>query len=141
MKRFLRIVCLVLVFSLLAAVPAYAEEQSTRASSFFSAYRGYCTKNSSTYISVVFQVLSAGLMDELGASQIKLQRSTDGDNWTTCKTFTKAVYPAMTDTDTAAHSSVVSCPIEEGYYYRAVITFYAKNSTGTGYHYYYTGKI
>ena len=141
MKRFLRLVCLVLVVSLLAAVPAYAEEPTTRASNFFSSYRAYCTKKTSTQLAVSFQVVGAGIMDELGASQVKVQRSTDGENWTTIRTFKKDTYSSMIDTDAGVHGTNLYCTITSGYYYRAVITFYAKNSTGTGYHYYYTGKI
>lgn len=141
MKRFVRLVCVLVVFSVLIAIPAYAEEQSTRASSFFSAYRAYCTKTSTTSLSVYFQVIGVGIMDELGASQIKVQKSSDGENWTTVKTFSKASNSGLIDDDTGYHSATVSCTISSGYYYRAVVTLYGKNSAGTGYKTYYTAKV
>lgn len=141
MKRFTRILSLILVFVMLAAIPAYAAEQETRASSYFSAYRGYCTKTSSTTLAVSFHVIAVNTMDVLGASQIKVQRSSDGESWTTVKTFDKASYSNMTDTNTAGHGSFVSCTVASGYYYRAVITFYAKKDNGTAYHTYYTAKV
>jgi len=141
MKKFIRFVCLILTFVILATIPAYATEQSARASNYFSSYRAYCTKISSTSLGVSFHVIGAGPMDVLGASQVKVQRSSDGENWTTIKTFDKATYSNMTDTNTGSHAAVLYCTITSGYYYRAVVTFYAKNSVGTGYKAYYTAKV
>lgn len=141
MRRFTRCISLIIIIAIVVAIPAYAEMQNSRASSYFAAYRAYCTKSSSTSLDIAFHVLGAGPMDVLGASQIKLQRSSDGKTWTTVKTFDKANYSNMTDTNTAGHASYVSCTIASGYYYRAIVTFYAKNSTGTGYKSYYTAKV
>lgn len=141
MKKATRLISLILVFSLILAVPVSAEDPTPRASSFFAAYRAYCTKVSSTSLEVSFHVIGAGPMDVLGASQIKVQRSSDGENWTTVKTFDKANYSNMTDTTTAVHGSVMTCSITSGYYYRAIVTFYAQNSTGRGYKAYYTAKV
>lgn len=141
MKRFSRLICLVVVFAMLAAIPAYATEASARASIYFSSYRAYCTKTSSTELTVSFMVVGTGEMDEIGASKIKVQRSSDGENWTTVKTFNKADYPNMTDTNTGGHGSTVSCTVASGYYYRAYVEFYAANSNGFGERYYYTAKV
>ena len=141
MKRFLRLVCLLVVFATLAAVPAYAQEQSTRASNYLSSYRAYCTKNSSTSITVAFQVLGTGFMDEIGASKIKVQYSSDLVNWTTAKTFLKSDYPSMTDTDTTAHASTVTCTVPSGKYYRAYVEFYSAKGNGSGMQFYYTEII
>ena len=141
MKRFARIVCLVLVFSVLVAIPAYAAEQSQRASSFFEAYKAYCYASSSTQLAIYFKVVATGTMDELGASSVTVQRSNDGVNWSTVATFTKASYPQMKDTNTGMHSTTLYCARSSGYYYRAQVEFYAKNSTGSGYYYYTTDII
>ena len=141
MKRFTRITCLIIVLSFLVAVPIYATEESQRASSYFSSYRAYCYKASSTNLRVYFSVVATSDMDELGTSTIKVQRSSDGTNWTTVKTYTKENYPQMIDTDTGSHSSYVSYTAASGYYYRAYVTFYAKNSAGTGKNYLYTAKV
>lgn len=141
MKRFVRLVSAMLACALLLAVPAYAQEVSNRSSSYFSSYLAYCTKLSSTKVGVSFHVVGAGTMDEIGASQIKVQRSSDEKNWTTVKTFNKSDYSNMTDTDTISHGSTLSCTVAAGYKYRAYISFYAKNGTGTAYRYYYTDII
>ena len=141
MKRFVKIVCFLVVIATLVAVPAYAENQSEKASSYFSAYRAYCYAASSTRIEVNFSVVGAGIMDELGASQILVQRSSDRTNWTTVKTFTKESYSDMTDTNTGAHGATLSCTVASGYYYRAYVTFYAKKDSGYGKKYYYTEII
>ena len=141
MKRFVRIVCLIVVFSLLMVFPAQAAEPDTRASSYFSAYRAYCYAVTSTKMEVWFHVIATGEMDELGTSIIKVQRSSDGTNWTTMKTYTKESYSQMIETDTGVHAACVTYTRTAGYYYRAHVTFYAKNSLGTGELYYYTAKI
>ena len=141
MKRLIRIICLVMIFSMIAAVPAYALEQSQRASDFFSSFKAYCYTSSSGQLAVYFKVIATGSMDELGASTIKVQRSSDGTNWSTVKTFTKDVYPQMKGTTTVAHATTLYCTKTSGYYYRAYVDFYAKNSTGTGSYGYYTAII
>ena len=141
MKRFVRIVCLVLVFSMTIAIPAYASEQSQRASNYFSSFKAYCYASSSTELAVYFKVFATGTMDELGASIVKVQRSSNGTDWTTVKTFTKESYSQMKGTNTVAHATTLYCTKTSGYYYRAYVEFYAKNSTGTGYYDYYTARI
>ena len=86
MKRFIRIVCLVIVLSFLVAIPAYATEQTPRASDYFGAYSAYCYEASATKLEVYFTVIAVSEMDELGVSTIKVQRSSDGINWTTVPT-------------------------------------------------------
>lgn len=131
MKRFIRLVCLLVVFATLAAIPAYAqEEQSPWASSYLSSYRAYCTKDSSTSLTVSFFVIGTGTMDEIGTNTIKVQYSSDKVNWTTAKTFTKANNSNMIDTDAAGYGSTVSCTVPSGKYYRAKVTFYAKKDNG-----------
>lgn len=141
MKQFIRVICLLLAITTLVAVSAYASEQSERASIYFSAYRAYCYAASSTEIEVNFTVIGAGIMDELGASQIKVQQSSDTINWTTVKTFSSANYSDMIVTNRGTHAATLSCTVASGYYYRAYVTFYAKNSTGYGKKYYYTEII
>lgn len=141
MKRFIRLICLLMVFATLAAVPAYAQEQSARASNHISSYRAYCTKNSSTSLSVIFQILGTDTMDEIGVTTVKVQYSSDQTNWTTAKTFYKSSYPSMTDTNTGYHSGVLTCTVPSGKYYRAYVEFYAEKDGGFSERYYYTEII
>lgn len=140
MKRFARIVCLIIAVSLIVAVPVLAD-QTERASNYFSSYKAYCYEKSSTELGVYFSVAAVDTMNELGASLVKVQRSSDGINWTTVKTFKKSMYPQMIDTNTGFHGTTLYCTKTSGFYYRAYVEFYAKNSTGTGYLYYYSARI
>lgn len=142
MKRFIRLVCFVLVMTVCLATPAAAaEEVSTWSSSFFTCHSAYLWKVSDSEFRVWFDVTAVKGMEELGASVIKVQRSTDNENWTTMSTYKKAVYPQMVAYNTGNHCSYVTYYGTSGYYYRALVTFYAKNSSGTGEYYYYTSSI
>lgn len=140
MRRFIKVIALILALVLLA-VPVWAEGVETRASSFFFSSDVYLHKISSTQFEAWFTVVALDAMDELGASIIKIQRSADGETWTTMKTYTKAGYSQMICEDTGAHGACVTYTGTPGFYYRAKITLYAKNSTGVGEMTRYTAKI
>ena len=132
MKRFIRILSFVMAFALLLTTPAFAAETVTpRASNFFGYSSSYFDDVAGSRVDVWFDVTALGTMDELGASKIKVQRSTDLDNWTTVQTYYKADYSQMTDTNTVTHAACVPFYPSNGYYYRAVVTLYAKNSSGS----------
>ena len=141
MKRFIRVLSLTIVVCMLIAIPGFAVEQEQRASSFFSAYKAYCYHSSSNQIGIYFSVLGVGGMDEIGANVVKVQRSSDGTNWSTVKTFYKSTYSQMTGSNTGAHATTLYCTKTAGFYYRAYVEFYAKNSSGTGSLGYYTTRI
>lgn len=130
MKRIIQCVCLTLVFSMLLAFPALAVDN--RASSYFISSSVYLYKTSSTTFEAWFEVDALGTMEELGASLIKIQRSSDGVNWTTMKTVTKEDDSDLICGNTGSHASCVAYTGTTGYYYRAYIELYAKNSSGTG---------
>ena len=135
MKKFLRLTCIILVCSLLLAVPAHAESVAEpRGSAFFSSYGTDLYKTSSTSFEIWFDVTSnAAIMDILGVSEIALYRSADQQSWTKIKTYYKEAYASMVDQNTTYHCSYVPYNFaSSGYYYRARITFYAENSTGVG---------
>ena len=72
-------------------------------------------------------------MLELGASKITVQRrATDEENWSTVKTYYKADYSQMTDTNTGHHADCVPFTATSGYSYRAIVYLYARNSSGNG---------
>ena len=113
MKRFLKCICLILVMATLMAFPAQAAEMpDSRASNYFMS---------------------------VGTSTIKIMRSTDNVNWTTVKTYTKdTYYAAMIGQDTSFHASCVTYTGSEGYYYKALVTFYAKEGNDQAMVYRYT---
>ena len=141
MKRFIRLICLLLVFASLSAIPAYAQDPSPRASNELSSYRAFCTQLSSTSVGVGYQVTGTGLMDEIGVNTVKVQYSSDKVNWTTAKTFQKTNYPSMIAYNTGAHSGTLTATVPSGKYYRAYVEFYAAKDNGQSVRYYYTEII
>ena len=133
MKRFVRCVCVLMVVAILFANPVFATESaSARSSSFFMCSSVYLWKTSYTTFEAWFDVVAVDTMDQVGASIIKIQRSSDGVNWTTMKTYSKDDYPDMIYENSIGHVGCVSYTGAPGYYYRAYIVLYAKNSSGTG---------
>ena len=142
MKRVSRMLSLLLAVVMVLAIPAAAtENENARASSFFGSSDVYLYQTSSTKFQAWFEVSALGIMDKVGASEIKIQESSDGENWTTVKTCTMANYSNLICENTGAHASYVSYTGTTGKYYRAKITLYAENSTGTGAWIRYTSSI
>ena len=133
MRRFVRFVCLFLVFASVATIPVFAVENTeSRASSYFAYGSAYFTVTSSTELEICFDVTAVGMMDELGASKIVLERSTDGVNWSPVKTYYKGSYSQMVDDDGAfMYSASVPYTYSNGYYYCATVTLYAKQGNNT----------
>ena len=130
------------LFSMILVFPAYAAEYTTRASNHFGSTSCYLRRTSSSSFQVWFDVVATGGMEQLGASEIRIQKSSDGENWTTVKTFKKADYSSMIAYSTGEHGSYVTYSnANSGYYYRAYVEFYAKNSSGTAYYGSYTSSL
>lgn len=133
MKRLIQLVCMVLVFVTMFSTMAFAAEIPTpRASNYFGSSSVYFWHISGNSYQVWFDVTALGTMQKLGASKIRVQRSTDEVNWTTVKTYNMADYSQMIDTNVARHVDCVPFSATTGYSYRAIVTLYAKNSNGTG---------
>lgn len=141
MKRFTQFVSLVLVLSMILAVPAFAAESSARASDYFGRISCYLVKTTNMQFQVWFDVTATKGMDELGTSVITVQRSSDTVNWTDMQTYTKEVYSQMTATGTGNHSDYVTYTATPGYYYRAYVEFYAKLGNGSATYSDYTSYI
>lgn len=142
MKKLVRFLCLILACSLFLTVPAQAASVvEPRGSAFFAAYGTDLYKTSSTSFQIWFDVdANVGTnMQVLGASEIILYRSADQNSWTKIMTYEMDDYPQMVAYNTGSHIDYVPYDYATtGYYYRAYITFYAKNSTGIGERYVYT---
>lgn len=134
MKRFVRLACLLLVATMVFAIPANAAE---RASNFFAANSCYLWNVSSSGFEVWFDVDAVAGMNVLGASEIKIQRSTDRTNWTTVQTY----YDVYEYNTSAAGGHVTFSNRQAGYYYRAKVTFYAQNSRGEATYVMYTSSV
>ena len=132
MKRFVRCISVALVLVLLLGTVAYAQETAPRSSAFFMSWDSYLYKTASNQFQIWFDVVSMGGMDELGVSKIEVERSSNGRTWTVVKTYNAENYAYMIQEDTGFVYDYVTYTGTRGYYYRAYVTFYAKNSSGTG---------
>lgn len=139
MKRFIRAVCIFMVFVTMFTTVAFAAE--SRASNFFAATSTYIDRYSNSKLEIWFDVTALGQMEVVGVQLIKLQRSTDKSDWETVKTYKMADYSQMTCTNTAGHADCVTYYGSSTYYYRAYVEFYAKNSSGTGVYSRYTATV
>lgn len=129
MKRYTSLLLAVLmVFALTLNVGA----AETRASAYLGSYIAYVEDHGDGQIVVYFEVDSAGgYMDEIGASMIRVQESTDNENWTTKATYTYDEYPEMMALNDYSH--IGDMTYEDGItgrYYRASVTIYAGKGTG-----------
>lgn len=115
--------------------PAFAaESKDTRSSMFFTKSSVYLSTISGNTFNVCFRVTATGVMDELGASAIIVQRrASANDPWENMKTYYPSVYSQMIDYNQATHTGSVTYTGTSGYEYRAYVELYAKNSSGTGY--------
>lgn len=131
MKRFTQCICILLVCVMMFSTTAFAAETAeSRASAFFTASSVYFWNTSGNNYQIWFDVTAKGTMAELGTSKIQVQRSTDESNWTTVRTYYKEDYPQMTDDNTVGYANCVPFTATSGYSYRAIVTLYAKNSSG-----------
>ncbi len=135
MKRFAKYICVVLTLTLLLAVPAQAAGMpATRASNYFAASSVYLYKTSSNSFQAWFDVTCVRTMDEVGAKEIRIQRSTDDATWKTVATYyMEDNYSIMIEEDSVDHVACVNYTnAAGGYYYRAYYKLHAKDETGTG---------
>lgn len=134
MKRFSQFVCLVLVLATVLGTTAFAAETvEPRGSNYFASSSVYFWHASGSQYQIWFDVTAKGTMTELGASKIKVERSTDLVNWSPAGTYYKSGNTQMTTTAGTIHyANYIPYTPTTGYAYRAIVTLYAKNSSGTG---------
>ena len=134
MKRFSRIICIILILATVLSTTAFAAETvEPRASNYFHSSSVYFWHVSGSQYQIWFDVTAVAGMSELGASQIIVERSTDLVNWSEDESYNKYSSPQMTTKQTTAHyANYVTYFPATGYAYRAIVTLYAKNSSGYG---------
>lgn len=143
MKRFVKVMCLVIAICLVTTMSVSATETNTRANTHISAHATFLEKEASTQFKVWFDVTgSATQIDMIGVRQIVVYRSADQETWTKMRTYSYTSYPEMMDYNSGSHTGYVTYSYATpGYYYRAYVTFYAENSAGSGTVFRYTAPI
>lgn len=100
-----------------------AATQMPMASDYLSAYDGTVTSEGNGKIKVSFTVVGTGILDEIGASRIVIEKKT-GSYWIPVKTYTLSDYPELATDNDYSYGSYVLYQGEEGKYYRAEITVF-----------------
>lgn len=130
MKRIISILMAVVLF---LAIPVCAEESDIYSSIYFASYDSAIYNTTGRTLEIWYDVVGNGSMAEIGVSCIELERSSNNSDWTVIKTYLPEDYPQMICENTVINYDCVSYLGTYGYYYRAYVTFYAKNSRGEGY--------
>lgn len=134
MKRLIQLLCLLLIMSMILAIPTFAAEQ---ASHYFISHSCYLWEVSDSEFQVWFDVTAVDAMDKLGVSEVKVQRSSDGVNWSTTATY----YDFYRSGRSYYSGHVTFSDVISGNYYRAKVTFYAEDDTGVGEYTAYTSSL
>lgn len=114
---------------IILSTPALAFE--TRASSRIDRCSARIKAGTDGNLWVYFSITAPYTMDDIGASKIAIQRY-NGSRWVTESTLTPEDAPEMQTSDAIRHSaSIPYKPEYSGYAYRAVVSVYATDSTGT----------
>ena len=136
-KRILRSISVILVIVFLVSAPVQALAAEARASAWFTGYSASIEASGNGIITIKFRVVGTGTMTKLGASTIDIYKS----NGTFVKTisYTASGNGYMMGYNTAYHSGSVPYSGVAGQKYYAVVTFYARDSSGSDYRSYTTG--
>lgn len=129
MSKTIKNLALLLVITMLLSTPVYAAESSQVMpcdSDILSQYNSSIYVPSENNIQIEFSVMGTRILDKIGAHKIEIQRSSDGEEWTTVETFDRADYANMLGINRFSYSSSVTYYGEYGYYYRAKVTFWGQ---------------
>ena len=128
-KRILRAISIILIIVFLASAPVYALAAEARASACFSGYSASVVASGNGRLNVEFRVVGTGTMTKLGVSTIQIFKA-DGTRIATIS-YTAKGNKYMMGHNNAFHSGSVPYSGVVGQKYYAVVTFFAKNSSGS----------
>lgn len=131
-RKILSFLTLGFVIALCITSAASASGMEMRASEYLNRYSAYVYPEGNGEISIWFEVLGTGTMDEIGALSIRLQeKSSTSSTWTYVKSYSQVGYPNLLGHNTEFYSSGVYYSGKAGYSYRAEVTVWAgKNGAG-----------
>lgn len=120
---------LFLLMMLLMAATVFAADM--RASDRFSDYTARLYVESNGDLDIYFSVSTESTMDILGASKILVERD-NGYRWVAESTLTAKNTPEMQTTNASQYSAWIPYePNDPNANYRATVTFYARDSSGS----------
>lgn len=125
-----KVTCGVLSALLLMLVSTTAFALDTRASSRIMSYSAESRVGSDGDLNIFFSITASSTMEVIGASRIDVQRYS-GSRWVTECAITVEDEPKMQTSDAVRHSAIITyTPSYSESDYRAVVTVYAKDSSG-----------
>lgn len=125
MMNIRRIFALLLVVTLVFA--AVMTPDSTAASEHINSFLCYIEPLGGGSVRIHFEVYGTGVMEEIGAGRIVLEKSADGESWTAAEVFHPIDHPQMLAKDASYHAGYVDFVGESGMTYRAELTAYASD--------------
>lgn len=131
-KRFASLICalFVCVWTVVTAgavsIDGYA---TTRASDYLNYYSAYALASSNGKVIIEFEVDGAGRMDLVGSNYIVVQEKS-GSKWLGVSTYWGSSLNEMLGENTVSHIGKITYVGTVGREYRALVTVYAKDSTG-----------
>ncbi len=128
-KKATRGTALFLAFLMILSTTALAV--NSRASDTFIRYSASLSLKDDGDLEIYFNVATSRHMDIIGASTINIQRY-NGTRWVTEETLTVNDCPEIQTSNASRHSaSITYTPDYTGATYQAVVTVYAKDSSGS----------
>lgn len=144
MRKTINILAVLLAVVVLLSPSAYAsgnDQVMPYESSTLRQYATYLYVPSGNEIQVWFDIIGTRTLDEIGASRIEVQQSSDGQNWTTVETYRYADYDNMMATNKLTYASYVTYYGTYGYYYRAYVTIMGQKGTDLSTRFIYTDTV
>lgn len=137
MKKCIRLIAVLLCLTALCAgtvVSAAAadmenEAEPMRASDYIDYYNAWLVTGSGGKIYINYDIDGTGRMGTIGAKLIAMQVK-DANVWSNVKNYSGTVANGMYAQNTSSHSGVITYYGTPGRDYRAIVTFYAGDSTG-----------
>lgn len=128
MKRRIRIIALILAFSLVMTVTAAAEStivpDDSKSTLYITSMTVTLTAQSYGIMKVTYSVNAAYVIDRIGALQVRVYES----NGTLAKIFSSIDYPSLTSTNTSHHSGSILYGGIPGKSYYAMVVFTAEDN-------------
>ncbi len=126
MKRsYRKSISILLTFLLVVSMSTSVFAVGERSSMYLAVQGGGLVKTTGNNFEIRYSVTTAQVVDELGAFMIQLSKSTDQVTWYRAEVYYSYDYPEMMQEDTITHSGYFTFTGQTGYYYKAIITYYA----------------
>jgi hypothetical protein len=128
-KRIFSIISAILLLSMVFTTAASAGV--LRASQYFSSYSVGADANAGTgKVRISFSVVATGTSTKVGASSIVIQRKS-GSTWSNVQTYNSTTTTSLMGSNSTAYANSVTYSGTSGYEYRANVTLYVQQSSGS----------